>query len=546
MQNPRMQQRLAPSSIPNIQASNNNHPNATSAMTTATISPVRINTSAAAALVSAGYASAKSPHRPPLWSPSVGSLLAFNHHSLSFVMQLSPISPEESHSVMSPRHTPAFSFPLPSAEVRRKPKLQRVKQHFDKYREDEDDDEELDDELDQRSDTLHQRHQQVALRRKALLLARKTKLQRCLEHVRQRVILQRHRERLILLRRKAKTEFALRAANLKRQILLQQNVERYAADVDRAQSLALVHRLKQCVDLKRSYSTTFAEMLRDTTDEERSQLFGDVWNDLKMEDEHELQQLQNLHLLQLDEAGTALESPLEEGISAEEEDALAAAAADQPSTLKRAQSVSFPIQAEERQLLTPQLHSLSAVFGAHLPPITKETLRELNLEAILGATQLRHDLVFDPNLEFRVNDQGERGLAKRKKAEIFWGDIENDLNGSRYGKAEFSRLPVLLNEIREIILELVANDDYRKSVEDHMDVPLMAQQLEHGVLNVVGLIEFIAGTLKAHCAPARDGMVDDMVRECQQGNFAKTLRTCFEILERMKLVSLGVDWMKCA
>lgn len=42
------------------------------------------------------------------------------------------------------------------------------------------------------------------------------------------------------------------------------------------------------------------------------------------------------------------------------------------------------------------------------PPITKATLRELDLHEILRNPQLRHDSVFDPNLMFRPNYDGER------------------------------------------------------------------------------------------------------------------------------------------
>lgn len=42
------------------------------------------------------------------------------------------------------------------------------------------------------------------------------------------------------------------------------------------------------------------------------------------------------------------------------------------------------------------------------PPITRSTLRELDLSEILRNPQLRHDSVFDPNLMFRPNYDGER------------------------------------------------------------------------------------------------------------------------------------------
>lgn len=43
-----------------------------------------------------------------------------------------------------------------------------------------------------------------------------------------------------------------------------------------------------------------------------------------------------------------------------------------------------------------------------VPPITRATLRELDLGEIMRNPQLRHDVVFDPNLMFRPNYDGER------------------------------------------------------------------------------------------------------------------------------------------
>jgi hypothetical protein len=45
------------------------------------------------------------------------------------------------------------------------------------------------------------------------------------------------------------------------------------------------------------------------------------------------------------------------------------------------------------------------------PPITRATLRELDLAEILRNPQLRHDIVFDPNLMFRPNFDGERYVS---------------------------------------------------------------------------------------------------------------------------------------
>ncbi|TKY88377.1 hypothetical protein EX895_002729 [Sporisorium graminicola] len=70
-----------------------------------------------------------------------------------------------------------------------------------------------------------------------------------------------------------------------------------------------------------------------------------------------------------------------------------------------------------RSTFTPTLH----------PPITRHTLRELDLFEILKNPQLRHDVVFDPNVQFRPNFDGERGRRKREAGERYWTAVVREI-----------------------------------------------------------------------------------------------------------------------
>ncbi|KIJ47768.1 hypothetical protein M422DRAFT_248332, partial [Sphaerobolus stellatus SS14] len=59
-----------------------------------------------------------------------------------------------------------------------------------------------------------------------------------------------------------------------------------------------------------------------------------------------------------------------------------------------------------------------------LPPVNRETLRELDLECILRNPQLRHDLLFDPNLQFRPSTSHRKELA----ADRFWFALARELD----------------------------------------------------------------------------------------------------------------------
>ena len=76
-----------------------------------------------------------------------------------------------------------------------------------------------------------------------------------------------------------------------------------------------------------------------------------------------------------------------------------------------------PSNSRSRSKFTPTLH----------PPITRHTLRELDLFEILKNPQLRHDVVFDPNVQFRPNFDGERGRRKREAGERYWTAVVREI-----------------------------------------------------------------------------------------------------------------------
>ncbi|PWZ01977.1 hypothetical protein BCV70DRAFT_225303 [Testicularia cyperi] len=264
------------------------------------------------------------------------------------------------------------------------------------------------------------------------------------------------------------------------------------------------------------------------------------------------------------------------------------------------------------------------------PPITRHTLRELDLFEILKNPQLRHDVVFDPNVQFRPNFDGERGRRKREAGERYWTAVAREIesgctctafdegrvlpctcscatsagtgssdrtarNSSRLPVSRSqmpSRIPLLVQELRAICLSILpcnfppettvradspsaeasgvegsereANAPASKTeavaessegpvnltassgpawaathhqlIAQTLDPHLIAQELQHGVLDVQALVTFLGSILKLHCAPMRDDAIEKMVEiVCVDRNVGKGLRLCFEILELMKL-----------
>ncbi|KAJ3226248.1 hypothetical protein HDU81_007423 [Chytriomyces hyalinus] len=166
-----------------------------------------------------------------------------------------------------------------------------------------------------------------------------------------------------------------------------------------------------------------------------------------------------------------------------------------------------------------------------LPTVTRFTLRELDMDEILLNPQLRHDLYFDPNLQFKPNMDGERNHQKKVKASLYWSNLGQEIDNK-----ETYRIPLIIYEIKCILKELLPySQATHQEIEASIDVVYIAQQLEHGVFDAVSLIRYLCNLLKTNCAPARDERVEAMLSQCEDGKICESLAICFEVLELMKL-----------
>jgi hypothetical protein len=209
-------------------------------------------------------------------------------------------------------------------------------------------------------------------------------------------------------------------------------------------------------------------------------------------------------------------------------------------------------------------HQLSLLRGAsYWPPVTRDTLSELDLERIMRNIYLRTDANFDRDLHFQPDLDGERGQHKKRVADKYYEALllEISINAFcnhqgievRYGTAATlnhrdarmsfpARLPAMFETLQDILKALVPERDHM-SVSQILDRRLLMQQVSKGVLDLVALSTWLATLLKTHCAPMRDELADRMVRLIETGyqnqEMAKVvegLQTLFHILEAMKLV----------
>ena len=199
------------------------------------------------------------------------------------------------------------------------------------------------------------------------------------------------------------------------------------------------------------------------------------------------------------------------------------------------------------------------------PPVTKSTLMELNLNWIMYNPSLRVDINYDHDLHF-MPIQGPGGEQKRRDAKKYWRALRTEFQIYQHNLTEClscrqmarhtpmmfkPRLSTMFDTLRELLENLVPDRDHLQ-IAENLDTPLLMQQVEKGVLDIVRLSQWIAVLLKSHCAPMRDEWADEMAFKIEKGcaNFdmeliVDGLEKLFSFLEAMKLVRYVCDLESC-
>eukprot|EP00835_Amoeboradix_gromovi_P003355 NODE_218_length_14160_cov_0.274874.p2 type:complete len:658 gc:universal NODE_218_length_14160_cov_0.274874:8294-10267(+) len=170
-----------------------------------------------------------------------------------------------------------------------------------------------------------------------------------------------------------------------------------------------------------------------------------------------------------------------------------------------------------------------------LPPISRYSLRELDITEIYSNMQLRHDLVFDVDMTFRPNTDGDKGTIKAMKAAMYWNAIQQEILSTTNKSGDFVRMPVLINEIKEIMFEMFQDSEEVTETLKKWDVEHIINMLRLDMDNGIPYIKSISKIMHVYCAPCRDELIDDMVALYQARFHVDALNKCLCILEHMRL-----------
>ncbi|KAJ2587343.1 cAMP-mediated signaling protein sok1, partial [Coemansia sp. RSA 1722] len=189
----------------------------------------------------------------------------------------------------------------------------------------------------------------------------------------------------------------------------------------------------------------------------------------------------------------------------------------------------------------PQSQSRSQVKSqsAHAyPPINRFTLRELKIQNILQNPRLRHEVLFEPKLEFRPNSSGQLAESKQRTAQQYWATIEHGLR-TESGPATIAALVI---ELREILAEM-AEDSPKSELSQHavdlrerLDDARVKQQLARGVFDVNAVVAYLSGIMRVFAPGDRHSAAIAKVGSyVARGRIVRGLRLAFDVLESIKI-----------
>ncbi|KAL6714869.1 Protein SOSEKI 1 [Lecanora helva] len=203
------------------------------------------------------------------------------------------------------------------------------------------------------------------------------------------------------------------------------------------------------------------------------------------------------------------------------------------------------------------------------PPITTSSLSQLDLEQLCNNLLLRHDLNFDPNIQYKPTTDGEIGNSRLAEASRYWRGMRSELmrwftdqdylptcNSARKSSttvhrplhlqkrhypAKLIRLPKMFETMRQILRSLVPQEEW-SMIDSRLDVDLLVQEMEYKAVDFADLSVWLRNLLRRYCSPERHDSINIMSSTILAGVYNKDVGTIssglmqvFGILEVVKL-----------
>ncbi|KAG7493657.1 hypothetical protein JOB18_014142 [Solea senegalensis] len=178
----------------------------------------------------------------------------------------------------------------------------------------------------------------------------------------------------------------------------------------------------------------------------------------------------------------------------------------------------------------PCLEKLDSPTGS---PPTASLSSLMELGNCVSNLSLAHEIIVNSDLCFTPRMPRTDSLEGRVTQIVhraFWDSLQEQLNSH---PPNYTHAVILLQEVKTMLQSLLlpGHVRLRSQLDEVLDMDLINQEVNHGILDLHRLAEYITNTMGSLCAPVRDAEVRAL-RELKEP--VELLRNIFRVLELMK------------
>ncbi|XP_013772949.1 T-complex protein 11-like protein 1 [Limulus polyphemus] len=205
-------------------------------------------------------------------------------------------------------------------------------------------------------------------------------------------------------------------------------------------------------------------------------------------------------------------------------------------------SKNAPVEKEDgkRQVPVNIPISASSPTGTVISGIPASPPRFVSLEQFMKAASgisdmlLTHEIAVNEDFALEKKETTGKSLQDQVKKivhQAFWDLLEEEL---KEDPCNYTQAMVLLHDVKEGLMSLLLpqHNRLRTEIEEVLDVNLIKQQAEKGVLDVQKYAHFVLSVMARLCAPIRDQRIQEIMTMTEVSSLFKAI---LETIDLMKL-----------
>ncbi|XP_063608808.1 T-complex protein 11-like protein 1 [Penaeus indicus] len=182
----------------------------------------------------------------------------------------------------------------------------------------------------------------------------------------------------------------------------------------------------------------------------------------------------------------------------------------------------------------------SPVQNFIFPGVAASPPKFMSLEEVMKAAKgvsnmvLAHEIAVDKNFKLEKFEPPDNSVEKQVRDvmhKAFWDQLAEQLAQE---PPSYEQALILLQEVRDNLLDITLphHTRLRQEISDTLDVDLIKQQAEHGVLDFSQYSQYVLSIMARLCAPVRDETIRNLMRETE---IVTVFRGVMETLDLMRL-----------